>query len=491
MNSYYYLSGAVGLIMIGYGSKLLLSKTNQKSPDLQATFDPEVAVALGFQQTIENLERKSLKEISELWTDTVIPLALISRIWREPEPEPAKTKRPRPVFRHPEINDFYNAYVAKPSVRGNRRIVIEKLLQMLDVDGDCPSVVGRGIYANDNEQERKYGEESYEYLAKIPLWKHSLAVTERYIAKFQHDSMHPDAMIIALAHDIGKIPAQYSKFYRKSDHPVTSGLLLMGIPEFLQLGNCAELERAVQNHHDLATNHHLPTALKEADQEVRKLELAGMLANASSQDVKSIDAIQPTQLITENSGIESVADPIAVENDDSGIARNLEPGSMYVPHAHKLPEWLNLDAVLTYIAERINIVIKDPELKGLWHAYSVADGFVWVSEKLVWKAVKEVAGHQLDLITADGDEAVRRNWLYSIVRRFGERGDVCIAMMKEGYYQAPVTIITGTGRSLPGFYVPFLSRAFGVDATTLERRKGSQIRGLVKNILPKIQVEIQ
>lgn len=487
MNTFYYLSGATGLLMVGYACKLMLSNT-AKMPDLTLTFDSEEAAELRIQQTFENLELKNLKEIRELWTDTVIPLALIAKIWREPEPEPAKIKRPRPVFRHPEINAFYSTYVAKPSVRGNRRLVIEKLLQMLDVDGDCPSVVGRGVYANKNEQESKYGEQSYEYLAKIPLWKHSLAVTERYISKFQLDAMHPDAMIIALAHDIGKIPAQYSKFYRQSDHTVTSGLLLMGIPEFLQMGNCSELERAVQSHHDIATNHLLPTALKEADQEVRKFELAGMLAAESLKGADSEEALLPTPPMVESTGTEIETGPLPDETDDPGVGRNPAPGGMYVPHLRSLPDWIHLDAVLTYIGERINVIIKDPEMKGLWHAYSVVDGYVWVSEKLIWKAVKEISGNQVDLISADGNEAERRDWLYSIVRKLGDRGNVCSAMMKDGYYQAPVTIITGTGKTIPGFYVPFLSRAFGVDAATLERLKGSQIRGLVKNIVPKIQV---
>jgi hypothetical protein len=110
---------------------------------------------------------------------------------------------------------------------------------------------------------------------------------------------------------------------------------------------------------------------------------------------------------------------------------------------------------------------------------------VWVSEKLVWKAAKEVSGQQLELIVAEGNESDRRNWLYSIVRALSEKDAVCGAMMKEGYYQLPVTVITGRGRPLAGFYIPFLCRAFGIEASELERRKGRQIRAMIRSIIPK------
>lgn len=486
MNALYYLSGAAGLVTIGYAFKLLLAGDSQQTAE-QAGL----------------IERQSLKEISDIWTDPVLALSAIAYLWREAEPEPTQDVRPRPEFRHSEIGAFFTRYVAKPYVKGNRRIVIEKLLQLLDSEGDCPSVVGRGVHARESEQERKYGDESYAYLAKIPLWQHSLAVAERYVAKFQHDAMHPDALIVALAHDIGKIPAQYEKFYRRSDHPVTSGLLLLSIPEFKELSNYEELERAIQNHHDMVTNHHLPTLLKEADQEVRKQELARMLASTTggssdqpqpppTQDCSSAIAEHAKDSpSTEAEGIPAKEEPDASSSEtDSPEAGRSKESDKYVPHEHRLPDWLNLDALVTCIAERINVIVKDEELKGLWHAYSTIDGYVWVSEKLVWKTLKEVCGQRVDLLAADADEAKRRDWLYSVVRKLGEQGAVCTAMMKDGYYQVPVTVITGTGKTFSAFYIPFLTRAFGADAKQLERLKGSQIRGLVRNIVPRMQAPL-
>jgi hypothetical protein len=419
-----------------------------------------------------------------------LTLADIAHLWRERELEPDAVKRPRPVFGHPEINDFYKGYVAKPYIKGNRRVVIEKLLQMLDEHGDCPSVVGRGVHANGIETEAKYGEESYAYLAKIPLWKHSLEVAKCYIKKFQHDSMHPAAMIIALGHDIGKIPAHYNKFYRQWDHPATSGLILMGIPEFQEINDYKELERTVQGHHDMVTNQQLQTLLKEADQETRKMELAGMTT-------AGIDLSPPspaTESFPEGPGPDMEEESIpayektasAVKAGAPEVAGRQETGK-YVPREMNLPDWLSLEAVMLYIAEHINIVIKDDELKGLWHAYSSADGHVWVKEGLLWKAIKEVSGPRTELLSADADEATRRNWLYTVVRKMGERGAVCTDMMKQGYYQVPVTVITGTGKTFSAFCIPFFARAFNVDAQQLERLKGSQIRGLVKNIAPRIQ----
>jgi len=491
LNAIFYVSGVAGVLTFGYACKVLL--TREKEPQ---EADPGV------------IERQALKDISDIWTAPVLALAEIAHLWRERELEPNTVKLPRPFFNHPEINDFYKGYVAKPYVKGNRRIVIEKLLQMLDEQGDCSSVVGRGVQARGTETEAKYGEESYAYLASIPLWRHSLEVAKCYIRKFQHDTMHPTAMIVSLAHDIGKIPAQYEKFYRKSDHPVTSGLLLMGIPEFTSLGNYEELERAVQCHHDMVTNQHLATLLKEADQEVRKLELAGMLAAAtqSPSPPESPSAREsgpagenPDQNYSpspiDRTSTETHSNPSSSEEipplssglDNPGITRRQDMGK-YVPCEITLPTWVNLDAMLLLIGEHINTVIRDDELKGLWHAYSTTDGYVWVSEKLAWKALKKASCQQVDLLAADGDEALRRNWLYSVVRKLGEQGAVCTAMMKAGYYQVPVCVITGSGKTFTAFFIPFFSRAFGVDAHQLERLKGSQIRGLVKNIVPKILV---
>lgn len=456
MNAIFYVSGVAGVLTFGYACKVLL--TRDKEPQ---EADPGV------------IERQALKDISDIWTAPVLTLAEIAHLWRERELEPDTVKRPRPVFNHPEINDFYKGYVAKPYVKGNRRIVIEKLLQMLDEQGDCSSVVGRGVQARGTEREAKYGEESYAYLASIPLWRHSLEVAKCYIRKFQHDTMHPAAMIIALGHDIGKIPAHYERFYRQWDHPETSALLLMGIPEFQAINDFKELEKTVRGHHDMVTNQRLQTLLKEADQETRQIELAEMTTAATARAADS--GPKPTE--------SSSDDP----EPDMEIAERKEAGK-FVPRELSLPDWLSLDAVLLYIAERINIVVKDDELKGLWQAYSTADGYVWVDEKLCWKALKVVSNQHAQLLAADADEAARRNWLYSVVRKLGEQGAICTAMMKKGYYQAPVCVITGSGKTFTAFYIPFFSRAFGVDAHQLEHRKGSQIRGLVKNIVPKILV---
>jgi len=480
LNAIFYVSGVAGVLTFGYACKVLLTKEQE----------PREAEPGA-------IEHQALKDISDIWTAPVLALVEIAHLWREQELEPNTVKRPRPVFEHPEINDFYKGYVAKPYVKGNRRIVIEKLLQMLDEQGDCSSVVGRGVQARSTETEAKYGEESYAYLARIPLWRHSLEVAKCYIRKFQHDTMHPAAIIIALGHDVGKIPAHYEKFYRQWDHPETSALLLMGIPEFQAINDFKELERTVRGHHDMVTNQHLQTLLKEADQETRKMELAGMTAAATAQAADS--GANPSPSATESSSEEPEPDTEMESNpsydetnssaktDASEIAGRNEAGK-FVPRELSLPNWLSLDAVMLYIAEHINIVIKDDEMKGLWQAYSTADGHVWVKENLLWKAMKEVTGPRVDLLAADGDEATRRNWLYSVVRKLGEQGAVCTAMMKKGYYQVPVTVMTGTGKTFSTFSIPFFARAFNVEAHQLERLKGSQIRGLVKNIVPKILV---
>ncbi|MRR59263.1 MAG: HD domain-containing protein, partial [Deltaproteobacteria bacterium] len=280
MDSSTYFLSVAALFGAGicFGVQSLLAKpvpdTSPQPPD-----SPEEITPLPHPSTDE-YEQKRLDEISWLWIDREIELARIAFMWREQdEPPETGAKVIRPHFDHPEVDQFYEEFVAsRPIVKGVRRTVIVKILQMLDKDGGCPSVVGKEERANSHEAERDLGDELYQFLARVPLWQHSLLVARKYATKFQYDVMLPDALIIALGHDLGKIPRYYQKLYKSGDHPALSTNILNGIPEYASLPNRTELSRVIMGHHFLVPGSPLAEQLKAADGEARTVEGEGLIA---------------------------------------------------------------------------------------------------------------------------------------------------------------------------------------------------------------------
>jgi hypothetical protein len=221
-------------------------------------------------------EVTTLKELSHLWKDKEIKIQDASCLWRE-RAAPQTAGLPRPEFKHEEIDRFYTDMIKeRPSVSGARRTLIIKLLTMLDDEGDCPSVVR----AHAQEAERMFPEESFTMLATIPLYRHTLAVARIFIAKADQEALLADMIIMALAHDIGKIPSYHDKMYRSGDHPIIAGLILNSIPEYVSLPNRVDIDRAVTGHHLLRSDNILTDGLKQSDHEARQSELAMLYAEA-------------------------------------------------------------------------------------------------------------------------------------------------------------------------------------------------------------------
>lgn len=79
--------------------------------------------------------------------------------------------------------------------------MIDRILELLDVHGDCPSVVNaRG------EVEATLDKNAYDVLAKTTLLQHTLHVAEELLKLIPRGPMTPKAIITALGHDLGKIP---------------------------------------------------------------------------------------------------------------------------------------------------------------------------------------------------------------------------------------------------------------------------------------------
>jgi hypothetical protein len=316
LNAGLLLSGVVGTLMVAWASRNLWREHFQLKSQAAA---PKVPGAR---------ESRTLKEISHIWGKEVIKLRDIAHIWREMETG-IPAGRPRPIFSHKEIDEFFAKHVEHPEVKGNRRIVIEKLLAMLDKEGDCPSIVGRGRHENDREPERGYAVERYDYFAKIPLWRHVITVAELYVAKFQYKALVPNALVIALGHDIGMIEAQYARYYRQLTHPEISLLVLKSIAEYTSLENSEEINSIIISHHSLS-NLKLAQILKAADQEARNMEFK---ESVRAPDIESAGEIpgQEKAMLTEEEKEETQAkgegdvDPVLVEGCHRDAADEEKP----------------------------------------------------------------------------------------------------------------------------------------------------------------------
>ncbi len=501
---------------IAFGIRSLLAK-----PGPAAT-TPEIDET-GAAVVVENgTERQHLEEMSWLWTEKELHLEKISFLWREPEESPEVTANVvRPHFNHSEIEQFYDEFIAaKPVVRGSRRTVIVKILQLLDTDGDSPSVVGKGEESYKHESEKDIGDELYQFLSMVPLWKHSLLVARKYAAKFQYDVMLPDALIIALGHDLGKLPRYYKKLYKSGDHPALSTNILNGMPEYAGLPNRNELNRIIMGHHLMAPGTPLADQLKAADGEARTEEGEGLIAWLDKKEAAAPVAVD-TASASDTANETDTLPKVGMSNSSSTTSR--KPGEKKAPVPREtqlplgptspnvyakedgsnrkgkhvctempLPEWWDKDKILSVIGRSIDKIIKDNTPKPTWMAVSDnGTGMVWVDERLVWSAMKEIAANKdTRLLLADANTADRRDYLYTAIREFGRQDVVVTSMMGDGYYQVQVSVISAPGKNFTMFLIPFLPSAFGKTIAEMYAQRGELINKMVHKIVPK-QYEVQ
>lgn len=532
------IAAASGLGMI-FGIKSLMTKPAE-APSTLMTGESETTIAgqIGAvpyepqtDESVVNIEKEKLAEISWLWAAKELYLAKIAILWREPTEAPEKAaKAIRPTFSRPEFDQFYDEFIAgRTVIAGKRRTVIVRILQLLDAEGDCPSVVGKGEFAYPHEPEKGLGTELYEYLSEIPVWRHSLLVARKYVAKFQHDVMLPDALIVSLGHDLGKLRCYYNKIYKSGDHAILSTNILNGIPEYAGLSNRIELNRTIQGHHLMVADTNLTAQLKAADQEARTVEGEGLIAwlerksivpspGAPSDSTQSGLDNMPKAGMANSKAAKTAAPPTPEAQGELFQAEKKTtpkkqdkdkddppppPAAMAANvHAHEgqsstkgrhicsekdLPEWWDIKKLLATMKESINKIIKDNSGKPIWLAVSDnSTQLVWADERLVWDSMKVLAENRdTDLLLADADAAKRRDYLFTAIMELGRQHKAAGQFMGKGFYQVPVIAVTGGGKCVNMFLVPFYPDAFGETISSLEVLKGDLIRRMVSKITPK------
>jgi len=214
-------------------------------------------------------EKLKLEDISLIWTKkkkAVVKLEELAKIWRSYEiiQEQADT----PHFFTSVIKEFFEKHLQnKPFYTGKVRVVINNILTLLDMEGGVASVVS-GQY----ETESKIPEDTYKMLAMVTLVEHTIHVAEEMINLVPYGPNLPPALIVALGHDLGKIPKYRKQYYSLGDHAFISMTVLEGIQGFKELIYADEILQAVRDHH-LKPKNFLGEKLKEADTKARRREL--------------------------------------------------------------------------------------------------------------------------------------------------------------------------------------------------------------------------
>jgi hypothetical protein len=445
----------------------------------------------------EKVENIPLAAASRTWkindckalNGEVVALRDLSMVWREPEVE-KDVPLPRPTFRIKEIDEFFSAMVEKRrAIKGARRTIIVKILKMLDEQGDCPSVVRR----NEMDAERKYPDETFALLATIPLYRHTLRVARICAARVRQEVMLPDLFIVSLGHDLGKIPSYHDRLYSTGDHPLISQVAINSIPEYASLPNRTELDRIIRGHHLMKPDNQLTDLLKHCDQEARKEELAALIGSVIDRDKASAKT---------GSYAPGTSNPPAASEKPAGKKSKppeeerehplgeLESRELPTPVAQEIPSWFDADAILTAVKKRINLLEETP--RGTrWSAVSTNHGVVFVNPDGLWKALREVSGNDPAIMVADADEAAKRNLLYTVVWELSKaKNALATEYVAAKYYTTQATIVTGAGKGFTSLLVPFRVEAFGETDASLEEKKSSRLRQMVREIRPK-QVEVE
>lgn len=266
------IAGVAGIGLFRYGWRLLSSGD---APPPQ----PERPELIPGQQMPPELvleeQQITLRQLSQLWAkDEVKQLRFdeISNIWRAKGPKEEKKERV-PVFNHDEITLFYqNRVCGKPFFVGEALNATIDLLELLDMQGNCASVVHR----NEKEPERVYDTDTYNMLARIPLYAHSLNVACAAMDKVSKGPIIPKAAIAALAHDLGKIPFYYDKYYKTSMHPSVGLAVAETLESLKRIKWFDEIGAAIKNHHG-QSEEYLDGLIREADQTARRFEMNSQL----------------------------------------------------------------------------------------------------------------------------------------------------------------------------------------------------------------------
>lgn len=192
--------------------------------------------------------------------------------------EMEKAKIEKPAFKNASVTGFWEKHISTREAGGNdhqKKMVVLDILCLLDKEGDCPSVIKWGRHDYDNGY---IAIGAYDALGKITLTEHSLRVAELVAQELagQESVQHLffDAMIVALGHDLGKLPSVFdNKVYTTSDHSFMARHVFDKFVNFKTLPDKQRLLCCIVEHHIPKGGDLVVELLRKCNIEARKIEI--------------------------------------------------------------------------------------------------------------------------------------------------------------------------------------------------------------------------
>jgi hypothetical protein len=117
------------------------------------------------------------------------------------------------------------------------------------------------------------------------------------------------------------------------------------------------------------------------------------------------------------------------------------------------------------------------------------DGMVYVKTDGLWRAILEVCSDDTTIQAAGGDEATKRDILYTVVWNLGAKDAVATEMMASSYYTIKTNVISENEKLSSWLLIPFRASAFGVLPSDFESAKPAILKKIVKEIKLKAAVK--
>lgn len=427
---------------------------------------------LGRKKEKDELEIR-LQDLSRLWTkdgDRTIHISKLSPLWRD---DRAITNQEQTVhFLHERVSSFMAMINNKPWFKRSSRhkAVCLQILQLLDQEGDCPSVVDV-----QGDVEGSWDDSTYKLLARTSLLDHSLNVAEEAIGLLsENNALHviPDTMIASLAHDLGKLESIQGYLYSLGEHPLAAGRPLGAIPEFNNIPKKDEILQAIKLHHKKPIGL-LGKTLKKADQRARQREL-----DRTSQETAPKDNVASAETTEQHlQSYSQAAWKAQADIYDESTETNRQPHTSAIPQRVDVSSWFDSKAFLEELKPYINKMFGRRFV-----AFSMPDGHVYFQAKVleeVSRKMSEKAGC-MELATMGSRDESMRDILFTIVNQLRSNDDVIArGLIKDTFFGGYFTVTRKIGKTIKGYYTPFHAEAFGSIAE-MEQAKPKMLRDIIK-----------
>ena len=439
----------LAVVLAGLAGAMLLRSRESRPPDTRE-------IALG--------------ELAACWTQSpvrrTVHITDLVHLWRDErlarvEVEPLTVAHPRAAAFLRQLDEW-------PFFRSchEQWAVCRQLVQLLDREGKCPSVVD--VHG---DVEAAWEANTYRLLARTTLLDHSLDVADqvvRLLADNQAWHVIPDTLVAALAHDLGKLPSARGTLYALGEHPLAAGTVLAGVPGFKELGRKDEILRAIKLHHKVADGL-LGKTLKQADQLARQQELEEAMAAGGPQE----EGGQEGRTKLEGGSARQGVKEILAETTGPGVARQ----DSIPPRPLDISYWFDAVGFLALLKPVIN------RLEGRrFLAFSMADGLIYFQVKALEQAARQQAERAgcMEIATMAADDPTMRRVLFAVVQRLRQEPDVIARhLIRDSYFGGYFLLTRRFGKELRGYYTPFHAECFGSIAE-MERAKPDLLRDIVK-----------